>query len=85
MSVEGGWPWARWKAQSMPLEVFKIVFELQLKIVSGLDDQNCYKTVERYDIEANQWTHVADMNAPRGGVAVATYGGFTLEESTNNP
>ena len=45
-----------------------------MNICEGLDDQNCYKAVERYDIELNQWTHVAEMNVPRGGVAVATYG-----------
>ena len=45
-------------------------------LFSGLDDQNCYKTVERYDIQENVWVQVADMNTPRGGVAVAAYGLF---------
>jgi len=41
---------------------------------SGLDDQNCYRAVERYDIQENLWVQVADMTTPRGGVAVAAYG-----------
>lgn len=54
---------------------FLIIYFLNvITIFSGLDDQNCYKTVERYDIELNRWTTVSDMNVPRGGVAVTTYG-----------
>ena len=39
--------------------------------VGGLDDKNCFDTVERYDPVANTWTQVASLNLPRGGVGVA--------------
>lgn len=36
--------------------------------IGGLDDNTCFNDVERYDIESNQWSTVAPMNTPRGGV-----------------
>ena len=39
--------------------------------VGGLDDKNCFDTVERYDPNGNTWTQVASLNLPRGGVGVA--------------
>lgn len=42
-----------------------------LYAVGGLDDSTCFDTVERYDIEHNTWSTVAQMSTPRGGVAVA--------------
>ena len=39
--------------------------------VGGLDDKNCFDTVERYDPNGNAWTQVASLNLPRGGVGVA--------------
>lgn len=38
--------------------------------VGGLDDSTCYSLVERYDPSVDQWTMVANMNIPRGGVVV---------------
>lgn len=38
--------------------------------VGGLDDSTCYSLVERYDPSVDQWTMVANMNIPRGGVGV---------------
>lgn len=76
------WLLGHWVQQFTPLEVvnslncfFQTFFLLiYIDFFPGLDDQNCYKTVERYDIELNQWSQVQDMNNPRGGVAVATFG-----------
>ena len=39
--------------------------------IGGLDDKTCFDTVERYDPNANNWTPVAPMILPRGGVGVA--------------
>lgn len=36
--------------------------------IGGLDDNTCFSDVERYDIESDQWSTVAPMNTPRGGV-----------------
>lgn len=36
--------------------------------IGGLDDNTCFSDVERYDIESDQWSAVAPMNTPRGGV-----------------
>lgn len=36
--------------------------------IGGLDDNTCFNDVERYDIESDQWSTVAPMNTPRGGV-----------------
>lgn len=36
--------------------------------IGGLDDNTCFNDVERYDIESDQWSTVAPMNSPRGGV-----------------
>ena len=35
---------------------------------------NCYRTVERYDPQSDEWTEVASLKSPRGGVGVATLG-----------
>ena len=43
-------------------------------IAGGLDDVNCYRTVERYDPQSDEWTEVASLKSPRGGVGVATLG-----------
>ena len=42
--------------------------------LGGLDDVNCYRTVERYDSQSDEWTEVASLKSPRGGVGVATLG-----------
>ena len=39
--------------------------------VGGLDDKLCFDIVERYDPSSNNWTQVASMTLPRGGVGVA--------------
>lgn len=36
--------------------------------IGGLDDNTCFNDVERYDIESDQWSTVAPMITPRGGV-----------------
>lgn len=36
--------------------------------IGGLDDNTCFNYVERYDIECDQWSTVAPMITPRGGV-----------------
>lgn len=36
--------------------------------IGGLDDNTCFNDVERYDIESDEWSTVAPMNTPRGGV-----------------
>ena len=42
----------------------------------GLDDVNCYRTVERYDPESNEWVEISPLRTSRGGVGVATLGGY---------
>lgn len=42
-----------------------------LYAIGGLDDTACFNTVERYDPSADQWSSVAPMIIPRGGVGVA--------------
>lgn len=40
--------------------------------VGGLDDATCFNTVERYDPGRDNWSFIAPMETPRGGVGVAT-------------
>lgn len=59
--------------------------------IGGLDDNTCFNDVERYDIESDQWSTVAPMNSPRGGVGsvalivsyVAVCSWITLYDSPN--
>ena len=41
-----------------------------LYAIGGLDDTACFDTVERYDPSIDNWSPVAPMNIPRGGVGV---------------
>uniref|UniRef100_A0A2C9JL26 BTB domain-containing protein n=1 Tax=Biomphalaria glabrata TaxID=6526 RepID=A0A2C9JL26_BIOGL len=43
--------------------------------VGGLDDATCFNTVERYDPGRDNWSFIAPMETPRGGVGVATLKG----------
>ena len=43
-----------------------------INYLGGLDDVNCYRTVERYDPQLDEWTEVASLKSPRGGVGVCT-------------
>lgn len=50
--------------------------------IGGLDDNTCFNDVERYDIESDQWSTVAPMNTPRGGVgSVALVVGYITAQS----
>ena len=50
--------------------------------IGGLDDNTCFNDVERYDIESDQWSTVAPMNTPRGGVgSVALVVGYITARS----
>ena len=50
--------------------------------IGGLDDNTCFNDVERYDIEYDQWSTVAPMNTPRGGVgSVALVVGYITARS----
>ena len=50
----------------------------------GLDDVNCYRTVERYDPQLDEWTEVASLKSPRGGVGVATLGKYLYAAGGND-
>ena len=52
--------------------------------LGGLDDVNCYRTVERYDPQTDEWTEVASLKSPRGGVGVATLGKFLYAAGGND-
>ena len=50
----------------------------------GLDDVNCYRTVERYDPQLDEWTEVACLKSPRGGVGVCTLRKFLYAAGGND-
>lgn len=52
--------------------------------LGGLDDVNCYRTVERYDPQSDEWTEVASLKSPRGGVGVATLGKYLYAAGGND-
>lgn len=54
--------------------------------IGGLDDNTCFSDVERYDIESDQWSTVAPMNTPRGGVgSVALIVSYTAPSRDEAP
>ena len=53
-------------------------------LTGGLDDVNCYRTVERYDPQLDEWTEVASLKSPRGGVGVATLGKYLYVAGGND-
>lgn len=54
--------------------------------IGGLDDNTCFSDVERYDIESDQWSTVAPMNTPRGGVgSVALIVSYTAPSRNEAP
>lgn len=50
----------------------------------GLDDVNCYRTVERYDPQSDEWTEVCSLRSPRGGVGVAPLGKYLYAAGGND-
>ena len=40
-------------------------------VVGGYDSVNQLASVERYDVETNQWEIIADMGSPRSALGVA--------------
>jgi kelch-like protein 8 len=60
------------------------VLEGPMYAVGGLDDVNCYRTVERYDPQLDEWTEVASLKSPRGGVGVATLGKYLYAAGGND-
>ena len=44
--------------------------------VGGYDSTNQLSTVERYDVEINQWDMIAPMNSPRSALSVAVVNGL---------
>jgi kelch-like protein 8 len=42
------------------------------------------QTVERYDVDLNQWSTVAPMNVQRGGVGVAALGKYLYAVGGND-
>ena len=40
-------------------------------VVGGYDSINQLRTVERYDVETNQWEYISPMNSPRSALSVA--------------
>ena len=53
-------------------------------IPGGLDDVNCYRTVERYDPQSDDWTEVCSLRSPRGGVGVAQLGKYLYAAGGND-
>ena len=53
-------------------------------VPGGLDDLNCYRAVERYNPESDEWTEVASLMSPRGGVGVAPLGHFLYAAGGND-
>ena len=53
-------------------------------IPGGLDDVNCYRTVERYDPQGDEWTEVCSLRSPRGGVGVAPLGKYLYAAGGND-
>ncbi len=45
---------------------------------------SCYKAVERYDPQSNEWKEVACLHTPRGGVGVATLGKYLYAAGGND-
>ena len=45
--------------------------EQQIYAVGGYDSVNQLPTVERYDVDTNQWNYIARMNSPRSALSVA--------------
>ena len=52
--------------------------------LGGLDDVNCYRTVERYDPQSDEWTEVTSLRSPRGGVGVAALGNYLYATGGND-
>ena len=50
----------------------------------GLDDVNCYRTVERYDPQSDEWTEVCSLRSPRGGGGVAPLGKYLYAAGGND-
>ena len=46
-------------------------FDQSIFVVGGYDSVNQLPTVERYDVDTNQWEYVARMNSPRSALGVA--------------
>ena len=53
-------------------------------MLGGLDDVNCYRAVERYDPQSDEWTEVASLRSPRGGVGVTTRGSYLYAAGGND-
>lgn len=45
---------------------------------------NCYRTVERYDPQSDEWTEVCSLRSPRGGVGVAPLGKYLYAAGGND-
>lgn len=60
------------------------LINIHVFIPGGLDDVNCYRTVERYDPQLDEWTEVANLKSPRGGVGVCTLRKFLYAAGGND-
>lgn len=47
-----------------------------LYVIGGEIHNSIYNTVDCYDFNNDRWTSLANLNIPRDGLGVATYGGL---------
>ena len=64
---------------SLPLSTF-----FRSCSLGGLDDVNCYRAVERYDPQSDEWNEVTSLKSPRGGVGVAALGRYLYAAGGND-
>ena len=60
------------------------LFVLLLPSSGGLDDVNCYRAVERYDPQSDEWNEVTSLKSPRGGVGVVALGRYLYAAGGND-
>ena len=47
------------------------MLDQSIYVVGGYDNNNHLPTVERYDVDTNQWNFIKSMHSPRGALGVA--------------
>ena len=61
-------------------------FDQYVFAVGGYDGNHQLPTVERYDVETNQWDSISSMNRPRSALSVAVVSNrlYALGKTCNN-